>query len=181
MADWNNIERAYKEGKLSNVKLAIAHGVTEGAIRKEAKLRGWKKGEVYVPPAAKLAPVPPETLRRVPDTPETVTNKALGKDLVRRMLDELDATTSHVGELEGLIEAETAGDRDGRRRAGMLKAISLATRANTLKQLIAAQTDAEKSDTGKVGKKEQQAAAAVQAGSGKFKASAPPLRVVGKT
>lgn len=178
--DLHALETAFKAGKLSNVKLAHAHNVSEGYIRKLAKLHGWKKGEAVTPPAAKLPPVPPEVMRHEPTTPPTVTNKALTEDLVRRMLDELDATTSHIGDLERLIEAETGADKDGRRRAGMLKAISLPVRSNALRMLLAAQQELSKADGGKKGKREQQADKAREAATGgKFKASAPPLRVVG--
>ncbi|WP_277969295.1 hypothetical protein [Sphingomonas echinoides] len=54
------------------------------------------------------------------------------------MLDELDATTAHIGELEEMIEDLTAGDRDGRRHDGMMSAISLSGRAKTLKELATA-------------------------------------------
>jgi hypothetical protein len=56
---------------------------------------------------------------------------------VLRMLDELEATTTHAGELKEMIEEITADDRDGRRRDGMLGAISLGGRAKTLKEGMA--------------------------------------------
>jgi hypothetical protein len=61
------------------------------------------------------------------------------KDLAERMLDELGAVTSHVGELEDLIEIDTLADKDGgKRRASMLRAIELPSRVSSLKQLLAA-------------------------------------------
>lgn len=171
MADWNAIEKAYREDKMSNVKLAAAHNVTEGAIRKEAKKGGWVRGSVYVPPAAKLPPVPAALMRRPPPAERPPLNEAetaLLDDLVLRMLDELDATTSHVGEIEALIDAETAGDKDGRRRAAMLKAVSLPVRANTLRLLLTAQ--AERAKKPEKGKKAQKAEAAKEAAaSSKFR------------
>lgn len=177
--DLHALEVAYKANKLSNVKLAHAHNVSEGYIRKLAKLHGWKRGAPVEPPAAKLPPVPAAVMRHEPTTPPEVTNRELTADLVRRMLDELDATTSHIGDLEALIEAETGGDKDGRRRAGMLKAISLPVRSNALRMLLAAQAELS-SGEGKKGKREQQKDRAKELGTGgKFKPSAPPLRVVG--
>lgn len=181
--DIHAIEVAYKAGKLTNVDIAHAHNVSEGVIRKYARQYGWKRGDAVISHAAKLPPIPPDTVRHTPTTPPDTTSEALTGDLVRRMLDELDATTSHLDELEELIEAETAGDKDGRRRAGMLKAISLPTRAATLKTLLTAQAELERADAGgKKGKKEQAVEKARETSSGgKFRASAPPLRVVGRT
>lgn len=183
MADIRAIEIAFKEKRMTNTALAKAHNVSEGYIRKMAREYGWKRGDPVTPPAAALPPVPADTLRHTPTTPPETTNAELTVDLVRRMLDELDATTSHIGELEELIEAETAGDKDGRRRAGMLKAISLATRSNSLRMLLAAQAELSKGEgAGKKGKKEQQVEKAREVSSGgRFKSSAPPLRVVGKS
>lgn len=61
------------------------------------------------------------------------------KGLTLRLLDELDAITTHHGALEDLIEAATRADDDGgRKRDAMLKAIGLPSRAAVLKQLLAA-------------------------------------------
>jgi hypothetical protein len=54
------------------------------------------------------------------------------------MLDELDATTTYLGELEEMIEELTADDREARRRDGLMAAISLTGRAKTLKELATA-------------------------------------------
>lgn len=176
------IETAFKAHKMSNVKLAIAHNVSEGLIRKMAKQYGWKRGDAVEPPAAKLPPVPPEVTRHEPVTPPTVTNRALTDDLVRRMLDELDATTTHLGELEALIETETGADKDGRRRGAMLKAISLPVRSNALRMLLAAQAELARDAGAKKGKREQAADKARDAATGgKFRAGVAPLRVVGSS
>lgn len=63
---------------------------------------------------------------------------ANAKDLTGRLLDELDAVTAHLGEIQDLIEIETIGDKDSRRREAMLKAVSLPARAGVLKTLVAA-------------------------------------------
>lgn len=200
--NWEAIGKAFCAETMSNVKLAKAHCITEGAIRKKAKERGWVRGQPYPELAAKLPPVPKALLRREPDkrpaplpppqvaelppvpesmlrhepTTPTATEKELTVDLIRRMLDELDCVTSHIGELEELIEAETAGDQDGRRRAGMMKAISLPVRSNTLRLLLAAQVEANKKP--EKGKKEQKADAAKGAATGRFAPSVAPLRAV---
>ena len=58
--------------------------------------------------------------------------------MIARMIDELDVVTSRSGELERLIEAETAEDRSSTRREGMLRAIGLGARSATMKNLATA-------------------------------------------
>lgn len=171
--DWKAATRTGSSWEPSNVAIAARHGVTEGYIRKVAKKFNWQRGAAVTQPAP--PPPPREYLRR--SSPDTggMDDKALADNLLRRMLDELDTVTSHIGELEDLIETETHDDRDDRRRAAMLKAVSLPVRANTLKLLLMAQAE----EGGKKGKKELLQEAAVVAGKGKFKSSAPPLKVVG--
>lgn len=175
MADLDAIERDWKLGGVSNIAIGKRHGVSEGYIRKVAKKFGWQRGAAPTPPP--MPSVPRELLRRDAPATDGMDDPTLANDLLRRMLDELDTITAYVGELEKLIEAETANDRDDRRRAAMMKAVSLPVRANTLKLLLMAQADA--APEGKKGKKELLQEAAVVAGKGKFKSSAPPLKVVG--
>jgi hypothetical protein len=70
-----------------------------------------------------------------------------------RLLSELDASTTHIGELHQLIEDFTADDRDGRRRHAVQQAVNLSTRATIMKNLAsAAKTLAEAAP----GKREEQ-------------------------
>lgn len=174
MANLDAIEQDWKAAKLSNVAIGKRHKVTEAYVRKVAKKFGWLRGAAVTPPPP--PPPPKELMRR--DAPDTagMDDPALANNLLRRMLDELDTVTSHIGELEDMIECETVTDRDDRRRAAMMKAVSLPVRANTLKLLLMAQADA--APEGKKGKKELLQEAAVVVGKGKFKSSAPPLQVV---
>lgn len=140
--DWKGIERDFRAGKTSTRQIAEWYGVSEGAIRKRAKAENWSQ---LVSPAENA-----DTFRRLGSfSPEVRPSEAKtviaeGKSLAHRMLDELGATTSLRGELEELIIEETSGDKDGRRRQGMLRAIDLPNRAKTLKDLmLAAKTAAE--------------------------------------
>jgi hypothetical protein len=63
-----------------------------------------------------------------------------GRMMIGRLLAELDHTTSHTEEIEDEIWKETAGDRSTQRRAFMLKAISLPTRAGVMRDLATAMT-----------------------------------------
>lgn len=143
-------------------------GAREGAGRKKK-------------PGGKIKPTARTTL---------ITAVRAAKGLTLRLLDELDAITTHHGELEDLIEIETASDEDyGRRRDAMLKAIGLPSRAAVLKQLLAAtrawselerpaaKPVLSKGDGHKPpaqGKKAERAAAAKEASVGKFAPPSPP-------
>jgi len=154
VADLDAIERDWKEGSMTNVAIGIRHGVSKATYAKlpKSSTGSARRGHTAAPP-----PPPREYLRRsVPDTGD-MDDKALADNLLRRMLDELDTVTSHIGELEELIDDETHDDRDDRRRAAMLKAVSLPVRANTLKLLLMAQAE----ESGKKGKKELLQEAAV--------------------
>lgn len=99
--------------------------------------------------------------------------------LARRQLEELDATTSQIDQIEEDIDGETAGDRDGRRRAAMLKAVSLPARTMTLKTIAQVlELAGVAGGKQKLGKKEQRQGAAVEAGRGRFAPRPPPKLVV---
>jgi transposase len=137
-AEWDRIELEYLAGETSVREIADRFCISEGAIRKRAKAQGWMRA-VRRPQSAYLRAPIAERAPRAPAEPvEAAQIAERGRQLVARMLDELDATTTHQGELEELIEAATEDDRDSRRRDGMLGAISLAGRAKTLKELATA-------------------------------------------
>ncbi len=99
--------------------------------------------------------------------------------LARRQLEELDATTSQIDQIEDDIDGETAGDRDGRRRAAMLKAVSLPARTMILKTIAQVlELAGVAGGKQKLGKKEQRQGAAVEAGRGRFAPRPPPKLVV---
>ena len=157
--DWEAIEREYRAGQLSAREIARQHGISDTAIRKRAKAGEWDRDlseKVRSQARAKLVredgSQPGSHLSHESEarTVEGAANRqvevvrqhrhaiARGRDLTLRLLDELDATTSHVGELEEAIEAETTGDKTGQRRAAMMKAVGLPSRAGVIKDLSAA-------------------------------------------
>jgi hypothetical protein len=149
LIDWNGIEKDYRAGKTSIRQIAEWYGVSEGAVRKRAKASNWSRmiradGSESIGAFQKLDFVP---AIKKPEDAKTIARE--GRGLALRMLSELMATTTQVGELEDLIISECAGDRDGRRRTGMIRAVDLPARANTLKTLglaIKAFIDAERAD-----------------------------------
>lgn len=156
--DWETIEREFRAGQLSTRVIASQHGITEGAIRKRAKTEGWTRDlseRVRREARSQLLKdgTQPGTQEQRANEARTVEAAALrqvevvrqhrqaigrGRDLTLRLLDELDATTSHIGQLETEIEAATASDLNSTRRTAMLKAVSLPSRAGVIKDLSAA-------------------------------------------
>jgi hypothetical protein len=132
--DWVAIERDYRAGIMSIREIAKWYGnVTEAAIRKKAKAEGWTREaepkHFERTPRVERAEITeiagPAAMR-----PEQLTDRARG--LAARLLDELDAVTAHIGEIEFMIETE---ETDPRRRAALQKAVSLGERAKTLKDV----------------------------------------------
>ena len=181
-AEWDRIELEYLAGDVSVREIADRFSISDAAIRKRAKAQGWVRA-VRRPKSANFAEPAAERAPRQPAEPvEAAQIAERGRQLVARMLDELDATTTHQGELQDMIEVEAGGDRDGRRRDGMLGAISLAGRAKTLKELTTALKTVNEASAPQ-GKKAAAADAAREvAGGSRFRAVGPPnLRAVPKS
>jgi hypothetical protein len=98
-----------------------------------------------------------------------------GRDLVARMLAELEAITANSAELRAAILDATKDDGDGRRRARLLRLVDLPSRAIVLKDLMtAAKTLAAPAPEAATGKKvDAKAKAARVAASGRF--ATPPV------
>ena len=155
LADWEAIEREYRAGQVSIVSLAKANGITEGAVRKRAKLNGWVRAlgnRIREAVQEELTRGTDDGTKQLRDDEIVRTHAAIGADVVRhhrhaigrgrdltlRLLDELDAATTKVGELQDMIEAETAGDKTSQRRNVMMRAVELPSRAGVIKDLSAA-------------------------------------------
>ncbi len=98
--DWTRIEFEYLAGEDSIREIADRHAISEGAIRKRAKAEKWvrvvrrvRKVRTSTPPQ----PSPPVEREREP-VPDAAAIAERGRGLVSRMLDELEATTTHVGD-----------------------------------------------------------------------------------
>lgn len=172
------IESLYRSGAMTNAAIGEMYKVSGDAVRKMAKRKGWKK---FTPMSEKkLAPEVCEFTIKKPlsesfDTKKNDTLAYMSIDLAERMLEELHQMTTYQGELKALILAETEEDRDAKRRAAMLKAISLPIRANTLKTIsqILINTKGNVS-FGVSSKKQQNTEKAKVAIKGKFAPSEPP-------
>lgn len=183
--DWTAIEAEFRAGKLSNRQIAERFGTSEANIRKRAKAGNWVRSKAKSahqtarhPIAEILPPVERATCSTAPAEQREHVDHA--REIASRLLDELEAVTSHVGELERLIEVETADDKDGRRRAAMLKAISLPARSMTLKTIMQAMVVAKEVASIGGGKKEEAKAKAQEAAKpgNKYAPPAAPKLVV---
>lgn len=160
--DWVRIERLYRAGLLSIHEIAREVGTTtESNIRAMAKKSGWTRDlsqEVRNRTRTKMV----ENLATIFDTSDEALNKLKnitdesiieeaartqvqvvrehqktlgnGHSLTMRMLNELDATTTHRGELEEMIRSTIAP----RRQAAVLNAISIGNRAAVMRDLATA-------------------------------------------
>ncbi len=182
--DWAEIERDYRAGTMSIRELAAWYGISDTAIRKRAKKDGWERANPKIgsrrePPRE---PEPEKVYVGTVLTPENTTPEAIvgrGRNLVMRMLDELDVTTCRIGEMESLIGSAFDDGDSGQQRQAALAAVSLKGRSEVLKALAtAAKTFAEAGAPSGVKKQRQEAGERVAKGGGKFSAPPPPLRLV---
>jgi hypothetical protein len=160
---WAEIRADYERGA-SFLALGKRHGLSHTAIGNRAKTEGWRQNR-----GVPRAPAGAVSGANSPTDPDAIVSA--GRSLIARMLSEVDALTTHQGELAEVIELETADDRDLRRRDAMLRAIGLASRVTMIKNLAAAaKTFTEMAGDGpakdKVGKKDQAQAEAELAGEG---------------
>ena len=166
--DWVQIERDYRKTDLSIRELARWYGLSDKAIRLKAKAGGWVRPGADAPQETPQAPQPVAVFVERVTTPLTAENTkpeaivGRGRNLVLRMLDELDTTTSHIGEMQEQIEEAASGSSNAARRAAMMKAVDLPARAGTLRALaLALKTFAETADAGgKKARAEEEAKAA---------------------
>lgn len=172
--DWARIELEYLAGEDSIREIADRHEISDAAIRKRAKKEGWVR-EVRTAnrrePDRSPPPPPPSDPEKPIDAGQIADG---GRALAGRMLDELDIVTSRRGELEDMIIAATDDDDDDSRRDAMMKALSLPSRANTLKTIALALKTLNESSAPQ-GKKAAQQEKANQIGGGsRFGALGPP-------
>ncbi len=160
--DWAEIERDYRTSKMSVREIARWYGITEAAIRKRAKKDGWERPSSQEGAQAEAAnPEPEKVYVGTVLTPENTTPEAIvgrGRNLVMRMLDELDASTSRLGELEGLIGAAYDTGDDDKAKMAALAAVSLKNRSEVLKSLATAAKTLAESGAAQGVKKQRQAA-----------------------
>lgn len=153
--DWEAVEREYRAGQLSVVEIGRQCGVSHTAINKRAKKFGWTRDltekvrkEVsarlvseQVSAETRAAPLKAREAIEIAAQRgvEVVRQHRSGIDRLRKIAEklatQLDADSDDIEEIEKAIEEETAGDKNGERRARMLKAVSLPSRAGVAREL----------------------------------------------
>lgn len=161
--DWTAIEAEYTKTSKPIRELARWFSISDTAIRKKAKAEGWAR---TAPTSSQCEPTATATVSPVVSAAASDVGAIIGRgrNLVVRLMDELETATTHLGELETLIEQETAGEKDPRRRNAMLKAVDLPVRAAALKNLANALKTLNESRP--LGKKEEAQEASETAGQG---------------
>ncbi|MFH5773581.1 hypothetical protein ACHFJ0_04965 [Paracoccus sp. NGMCC 1.201697] len=170
--DWASIRSDWEKSDWSIRRIAEWYQVSDRAIRKRAKSESWPD-RAQTAPESVLTESSPVLMAGVDATdPEQIVGR--GHNLIFRLLDELDASTTHIGELEELIEAH---EEDPRRKAAMMKAVSLGGRANVVKALATAFKTWNEAKAPE-GKKAQQQAKAEEVAAGRFAPRARPKLAV---
>ena len=158
--DWIQIGEAYCSKPLSIRALAKQFGLSDTAIRKEAKKRLWVKFAPTVDtyePAANQGREPEQAARRAPRAP--VVSAATVKDLTARgrniildLMDELEFLNRNHKTLADMVADYVNGEKDAGARAKLLKALDHETRCKNCAQLS---TSLVKLNDTAPGKKEQ--------------------------
>lgn len=156
--DWERIEVQYRANTLSLREIASEHGITEGAIRKKAKAEGWERdlsGKVKAKADAlvrkeqvrsEVRAGSAETEKQVVEVEAQVQARirlshrsdiARNRNLLRKLVDELEHQTDNMDLLRQLGEIMFSPDDKGKDRLNEVyhTIISLPERTKTMKAL----------------------------------------------
>ena len=150
--DWEAVEREYRAGQLSVREIGRMFDVSHTAIEKKAKANGWtrdlaKKVRAEVANRLVAKEVTNGNAREAVETAVLRGVEVIGQhrsDIGRArkacsaLVAELEEATANRDQIEAAIEQETEGDNSGKRRAMMLRAVSLPSRATTISNLSVA-------------------------------------------
>ena len=152
--DWEAIEREYRAGQLSVSEVGRQYGVSHTAINKKAKAQGWSRNlaaKVKEAVSAKLVSdgVSTASARETIEAAATrvvevvrshrndiASGRAIAQTLFAELTEGSNPENRETIEVE--IEDETKGDANGKRRAMMLRAVALPSRASVLLALSSA-------------------------------------------
>lgn len=158
--DWVSIEREYRAGQISVGEIERRYHVSDTAILKRAKKHGWKRdlaAQVRAKTTEQLVVADAVGAANVQEVVEMAAERATavvhthradinkGRDIIRTLFDELEHTNQP--EVLDQIQDDIAEATDGggaanaKRRAQMLRAVSLPSRAGTIKALASALRD----------------------------------------
>lgn len=142
--DWVQIGESYSTEPLSIRALAKKFGISDTAVRKEAKKRGWTKFAANRPecePDRKPEREPehlPREPRVYPTAPTTKDLTVRGRNIILSLMDELDYLNAHHQTLMELVDINFNGEKDAGTRAKLLKALDHEVRTKSANQLATA-------------------------------------------
>lgn len=181
--NWVQIGEAYCSETLSIRALAKKFGVSDTAIRKEAKKREWER------PSTNQAAREPEcepacepfsnrseaTEKSVAATPVSALT-ARGRNIILALMDELEFLNRNHDVLASLVEDYVNGEKQDGVRAKLLKALDHETRSKTANYLATALAKLTDAAPGK--KQERQENAESASSAGKYAAPSAPRLIV---
>jgi hypothetical protein len=168
--DWIQIGDAYCNKPQSIRALAKEFGLSDTAIRKEAKKRGWTRPDANQPPRepeCKPEREPNETrseARAKSIASATVSElTARGRNIILALMDEMEFLNRNHETIVALVEDYVNGEKDSSTRAKLIKSLDHETRSKTANYLATALA---KLQDAAPGKKEQAQTDAANAGQG---------------
>lgn len=145
-ADWETIGREWRANTRSGRAIADKHGISESGLRKQMKKMGIERDlgeEVRKSARAQLVRTKVEGEQNEREIVEAAASEQVeiirthqvsiskGQNVCELLMHELLADTMKIEDIEAFIEDETKDDENGKRKAAMLKAVSLQSRATT--------------------------------------------------
>lgn len=139
LIDWPAIYVDWRTGEFTNGALARKHGISRARLGQKAREDGWTitHGPAVDPividdddletPAERTVKPGKTKSAKIPDLLKQ------SKDIVQRLIDEVDSVTTYHGEIRDIILQE---ETDVVRRRIALKAISVSERTKTMKDLV---------------------------------------------
>lgn len=168
--DWIQIGDAYRNETVSIRALAKRHGLSDTAIRKEAKKRGWLRPDANLPPRepecepAREQPATRSEARAKSIAAATVKDlTARGRNIILALMDEMEFLNANHQTIADMVTDYVNGEKDSGARAKLLKVLDHETRAKTANYLATALA---KLNDAAPGKKEQAEEDAKTAGQG---------------
>ncbi len=165
----------YSTETLSIRALAKKFGVSDTAIRKEAKKRGWVRpkagGDACEPACEPPSDRAEAAAKSIASTPVSALT-ARGRNIILALMDELEFLNRNHQTLADMVEDYVNGEKEDGIRAKLLKVLDHETRSKTANYLATALAKLQDAAPGK--KQERQENAEKTSSSGRFAAPAAP-------
>lgn len=157
--NWGKVKDDYRAGVFSIREIGRMHALSDGAIRRKARIEGWTRDlakSVNVQARRELvrtevrganAGLAVRTDREIIDVASVTIADVVrghrrdisrGLALVDMLMHQLTTLTCERDDIERLIELETSEDKTAERRTKLLKAVSIPINASTLRDLSTA-------------------------------------------